>query len=179
MPVELINLKTRASDYPEALATCNAGKPPLWRALLYPHRSMPRQGFVLFISITAVMLCMPLLPLIGTSALWGLLPFLLLTIAAVWYFIMRSYRDGHIVEELSIWGDQMTLVRLNPRGKERRQEWSANPYWVAVQRHDAPVQNYLTLKGGEREVELGAFLSAEERLSLKAQIEDQLRSLKG
>lgn len=48
---------------------------------LWPHRSLPRRGFALFIVITCGMLTLPLYPLIGTVTLWGLLPFLLL---AVW-----------------------------------------------------------------------------------------------
>ncbi|MEP5758622.1 MAG: DUF2244 domain-containing protein [Litoreibacter sp.] len=178
MPIELIDLSDRASDYPEALSIYNGGTPPVWRALLYPHRSLPQRGFVIVIAVTSLFLTVPLLPLVGTVALWGLLPFLLLTIAALWYFIMRNYRDGHIVEEISLWSDHMSLVRLNPRGPIRRQEWSANPYWVTISQHQAPVLHYLTLKGGPREVELGSFLSADERLKLKAQIEDQICALK-
>ncbi|MEM8820806.1 MAG: DUF2244 domain-containing protein [Pseudomonadota bacterium] len=36
-------------------------------------------------------------------------------------------------------------------------------------------ENYLTLKGGGREIELGAFLSPEERLSLAERLEDAIR----
>jgi len=43
--------------------------------------------------------------------------------------------------------------------------------------HDAPVENYLTLEGNQRTVELGGFLSPEERLTLKAAIDETLRSL--
>ena len=37
---------------------------------------------------------------------------------------------------------------------------------------------YLTLKGGPREVELGAFLSEEERLALRRELTDRLASLR-
>ena len=37
------------------------------------------------------------------------------------------------------------------------------------------VENYVTLKGGGREVEIGAFLSPEERLVLHDELEAQLR----
>ena len=54
-------------------------------------------------------------------------------------------------------------MRHGPKGK--RQDWEANPYWLRVTLHetDGPVPNYLTLKGDGREVELGAFLSEDER----------------
>ncbi|GFE65972.1 hypothetical protein KIN_30460 [Litoreibacter roseus] len=132
-----------------------------------------------FLAITSVLIAIPLLPLIGTTVLWGLLPFLVLTVGGLWYFLMRSYRDGHLVEELSIWPDHMTLVRVSKMGPKhkRRQEWEANPYWVGITSHEAPVKNYLTLSGGTREVELGAFLSPEERAELKDEVEAQLRNL--
>lgn len=180
MPIQHIDLTARASDYPEALCTNQTGEPPIWRVLLWPHRSLSKGGFVFFIAMTSFLLVLPVLPLIGTMALWGLLPFLLLTVAALWFFLMRSYRDGHLVEELSIWPDTITLVRLNPNSSPapQRQDWAANPYWVKVNDHDTPVEHYLTLSGGPRDVELGTFLTPQERRELKTSLEDQLRALK-
>jgi len=174
MPIERIDLDEGASDYPEALSTYN-GTQPRYRVLLYPHRSLPAGGFVWFMAATSFLIAIPLLPLIGTPALWGLLPFLVATIALLWFFIMRSYKSGQLVEEISVWSDHMTLARANPDGS--RQDWQANPYWVEVVSHDTPLPNYLTLRGGPREVELGAFLTPDERLSLKEELDDKLRFL--
>ena len=174
MPIHHIDLTGRASDYPEALSTYD-GQTPVWRVLLYPHRSLPATGFVWVIAILSAGLAFPLLGVFGTDVLWGVLPFLILTVAGTWYFIMRNYRDGQIVEELSLWSDRLTLVRVDPRGD--RKDWEANPYWVQVEEHEKPVPHYLTLKGGPREVELGAFLSADERLDLKGQLEQEIRQL--
>ncbi len=174
MPIQRIDLTGRASDYPEALSTYS-DTTPKWRVLLYPHRSLPATGFVWVIVLLSAGLALPLLGVFGTNVLWGVLPFMMLTVAATWYFIMRSYRDGQIVEELSLWNDQLTLVRVEPKGA--RKDWQANPYWVQVAERDEPVKHYLTLKGGPREVELGAFLSADERLELKTMLEREILQL--
>ena len=174
MPIEHIDLTGRASDYPEALSTYN-DQTPVWRVLLYPHRSLPATGFVWTIALLSAGLAIPLLGVFGTAVLWGVLPFLVITVAGTWYFIMRSYKDGQIVEELSLWSDHISLVRVDPKGE--RKDWQANPYWVQITERDEPVKHYLTLKGGPREVELGAFLSADERQTLKRQLEDELRNL--
>ena len=174
MPIQHITLNEGASDYPEALSSYQ-GKAPLYRVLLYPHRSLPRGGFVTFIAVTSALLALPLLALVNTSVFWGLLPFIVLTMVAVWMFLMHSYRSGQLVEELSIWPDHITLIRRNPNGELLA--WETNPYWVEVASHDTPVPNYLTLRGGPREVELGAFLSPEERAELKEELEDKLRFL--
>ena len=152
--------------------------PQTERLQLWPHRSLTADGFVWFIGITAVALSLPLLPLLGTVALWGVFPFLLLSLFGVWYGIRRNQRDLSKQEVLTIAQDRMELTRFNPR--EDSQHWEANPYWVEVRLHKSkgPVENYVTLRGSEREVEIGAFLSPEERLELHAQLQDRLSRLR-
>jgi uncharacterized membrane protein len=137
---------------------------------LWPHRSLTAQGFVWFIGLTAAMIALPLIGVLGSPTLWGLLPFLVATVAGVWWALRRSARDGQLTEVLSLWPDRVELVRTDPRGE--RKVWQAEPYWVRVEMHvtGGPVENYLTLKGGGREVEIGAFLSPEERTDLRGEL---------
>ncbi len=145
---------------------------------LWPHRSLPPEGFAWFIAITFGLFMLPLFSLLGTAVLWGLLPFLMGAIWLIWYFLQRSYRDGALTEELSIWPERMALERDNPRGS--RQSWEANPYWVRVEIHakGGPVEHYLTLSGAGREVEIGAFLSPEERQALHGELWSKLGEIK-
>jgi uncharacterized membrane protein len=71
----------------------------------------------------------------------------------------------------------VTLSRHGPRGK--RQDWEANPYWLRVTLHETggPVPHYLTLKGEGREVELGAFLSEDERIALNRELFQRLKDV--
>ncbi|MCF8511962.1 MAG: DUF2244 domain-containing protein [Rhodobacteraceae bacterium] len=146
------------------------------RLHLWPYRSLPRRGMVWFLGGTAIFIAVPLLGLIGSPMLWGLLPFLLATIAGIWWALERSFRDAEIVEDLTLTRDQITLTRHGPRGK--RQDWQANPHWVRLTLHatGGPVPQYLTMKGEGREVELGAFLTAEERRQLCDEISTFLRA---
>jgi uncharacterized membrane protein len=43
---------------------------------------------------------------------------------------------------------------------------------------EGPVEHYLTLQGGPREVEIGAFLTVEERLALQRELLDRLRAVR-
>jgi uncharacterized membrane protein len=145
----------------------------LSRARLWPHKSMTPEGFVWFIAITAILLCVPLIPLLGSFALWGVLPFLLVALAGVWIGLQRNQRDMNLSEELELSPDRIAIIRHNARGPD--QQWDANPYWVEVTLHPkGKVENYLTLRGSDREVELGTFLSPEERLSLHAELRSRL-----
>lgn len=134
---------------------------------VWPNRSLPPKGFVIFIGMTFVLLMVPSVPLLGSAALWGVLPFSLMALIGLWWALRRNYADGRfLLEVLELTPDRLTLIRHNPDG--RVQSFEANPYWIRVRMHvkDGPVENYLTLKSSDREVELGAFLSPDERLSL-------------
>lgn len=144
------------------------------RLHLWPHRSLNQRGFVWFVGVTAALIGVPLVAILGTPVLWGLLPFLLGAVWAIWFALRKNGRDRDIVEDLHLSPQTVRLVRHGPRG--RRQEWEANPHWVRVTLHatGGPVPNYLTMKGEGREVELGAFLSEDERVALRDELQQRL-----
>ncbi len=148
------------------------------RLHLWPYRSLPRRGFVWFVAATALLITVPLLGVIGSPVLWALLPFLAAAIAALWWGLERSYRDGEVIEELLLAPGRLRLVRHGPRG--RRQDWEAEPARVRVIRHETggPVPHYLVLEGGPRVVEIGRFLAPEERLALEYELRLRLRALR-
>lgn len=145
---------------------------------LWPHRSLAPRGFVWFIGGTAALIALPLMAVLATPIFWGLLPFLAAAVGAVWWALRRSWQDREIVEELTLDPEHLVLVRTGPRGQRR--EWQAKTHWVRVNRHETggPVPQYLTLSGGPREVELGAFLTPEERLALEWDLRQRLRALR-
>ena len=148
---------------------------PDWALSLWPYRSLLRKDFVLFIGSTAALVALPLLTVLGSPVLWALLPFFVIMVAGIWYALHVSYKRGEVLEELVVSEERARLVRHNPNGQ--LQEWEANRYWVSVHLHpkDGPVENYITLRGGDREVELGAFLDPSERLALFDELKSALR----
>lgn len=165
-------IKTEADANASAFfALVDRDDPPLYEVTLRPNRSLPVKGFVWLISITAILMTLPLWPLLGTMALWGLLPFMLGALALLWYFLQRNYRDAALYEHLRLWPDLIAVHRHNPRKPD--EFWQANPFWVKLTLYkDAKIENYLTLTGENREIELGAFLSSDERVK----IHDDLRA---
>lgn len=142
----------------------------------WPYRSLPRKGFVWVISVTATLLALPLLAVVGSMVLWGLLPFMALAIWALWAAISHSYRSGETREHMQISREGLSLTRQDP-GREDR-HWRANPYWVRPALRPGPVEDYLTLTDGGREVELGAFLTPEERRQLHEELTRRLADLR-
>ena len=149
---------------PDALAGLpERREPPLFARTLRPHRSMSATAGAWCLGLAAAGLTLPLLPLLGTRAGWGLLPFLLAALLGLDWAFRRSHADARLSEELRLWPDLITVVRREARGGRVR-HWHANPFWVELRlHHDAALEKYLTLRGNGREIELGAFLSPDER----------------
>lgn len=132
---------------------------------LWPHQSLTGRGFTWFIGATALMLALPLIAVLGSPVVWVLMVFFLAAIWGVWRAIMVNRDHRSICEELTWTEERVRLTHAPFRGDTK--EWEANPHWVSVNlRRDGPVESYLTLRGGGREVELGAFLTPEERIEL-------------
>jgi uncharacterized membrane protein len=148
---------------------------PVAELHLWPYRSLLRRDFVVFIAGTVAIIFLPLIAVLGSPVLWGLLPFFIIAVSGVWYALHRSYKDGEILEELRIWPDRMTLIHIHPR--RGRKSWEGNPYWVnlKIDKRNERIVNYITLKGSEREVELGAFLSEDERAVLYDEVDRAMR----
>ena len=144
----------------------------------WPHNALPARGFVIAIALAATCLALPLVAMLGSPVLWGLLPFAGIAVWGLWYALQRNWRDRQILEEMDITRARVHLRRTNPRGPVL--EWDADPYWVSLNLipKGGPVEHYLTLTGGGREVELGAFLTPEERITLHDSLTQRLVQLK-
>ena len=145
---------------------------------LWPHNALNSRGFAMVIGMTAATLALPLIAVLGSPVLWGLLPFAAAALWGLWFALDRNWRDRRILEEMHFTRAQVTLTRTNPRGPQ--QTWAADPHWIALHLapRGGPVANYLTLTGGNRSVELGAFLMPDERLRLHDDLADLLIRLK-
>lgn len=142
---------------------------------LWPHNSLPQKGMAAFVLATFTLILIPALPLLGSVVLWGLLPFVLGAVWAMYIALRRNRRARQIIEVLTLDADATHLSRTDANGKV--QEWDCNRYWTQVTKYEdeGPVPHYVTLKGKGREVEIGAFLSEEERIALYDDLSRALR----
>ncbi len=142
---------------------------------LWPYQSLPARGMAAFVLTTFTLIMIPTLAMLGSPILWGLLPFALLAVWGVYYALQTNFKARQIHEVLTLDAEDARLVRTNPRGDV--QEWDCNRYWTQVTKYedDGPVPHYVTLKGKGREVEIGAFLSEEERIALYDDLARALR----
>ena len=144
---------------------------------LWPYNSLKPRGFVFFLGATFALSALPLFNVLGTKVFWGLFPFLFLTLMGIWFALRKSLRDRQILEQLTLYKDELVLIRQDPNGEQK--EWVCSPYWSKLRMYDkeGPVANYITLSGNGREVELGSFLGEDERKELFHELNRLLKKL--
>lgn len=141
---------------------------------LWPHQSMTPRGFTWFMGLTSALLALPRVARLGAPVVWVLMAFFLATLGSVWWALRANVTARQSREALTMAPGRVHLAHLPARGPAL--EWEANPHWVTVHlREDGPVEKYLTLRGNGREVELGSFLSPEEREGLFSDLSRLLR----
>ncbi|MBL4811418.1 MAG: DUF2244 domain-containing protein [Rhodobacteraceae bacterium] len=143
-----------------------------------PNSPLQPKGFVTFISLTCAFMALPLLAMIGKSALYFLLNFFALTMLGLWFALRHNQRNAaKLHEALCFWPDKWELKHTGTNGKT--QHWQANPHWIEITLHpnEGPVEQYLTLRGDGRTIELGAFLSPDERQALALDLNRLLSGL--
>ena len=125
-------------------------------------------------ALFAAGLAFPGLAVAGTTAFWALAPFQVAAFVALWMAFRSNYRAGRMRETLTFGPGRLVVRREEADGSVR--EWSANPAGVRVAVADAPhCENYLTLSADGSCIEVGAFLSPEERLRLGSVLRARLR----
>ena len=97
---------------------------------LWPYNSLKPKGFALFLGATFILITLPLFNVLGTKVFWGLFPFLLLTLMGIWFALRKSLRDRQILEQLTLYKDELVLIRQDPTGEQK--EWVCSPYWCSI-----------------------------------------------
>ena len=147
--------------------------PPLYEITLWPYRSLSKEGFAATIALVAFAFLIPLLAFLGTFMLWGILPFAILALGGLWVAIQRSYKTAETRETIRLWPDLIAVYRENPLSED--QFWHAHPAFVKLHLHkDHEIEDYLTVTGGHREIELGSFLPPNERRDLRDDLDRAL-----
>jgi uncharacterized membrane protein len=147
--------------------------PAPFDAVLYPNCSLGRLGF-------AVLMAAIVLASVAVGAgfmmvgAWPVTGFLGLDVLLIYLAFRWNYRQARRAEFVRLDQDGLTVRRLEPDG--RSQDWCFEPYWVRVSidrptRHD----HRLVLSSHGQRLEIGAFLTIDERLELARALNEALR----
>src|ERR1700726_2116136 len=139
-------------------------QPELFSALLTPHRSLNRTGFLLVMAFVSVVSFAAGLAFLLMGA-WPVFGFFGLDVLAIYWASRVNFRRARATEEISVTPSELRVRRVSHRGQVA--EWVLNPLWVRLdQKTHAEFgieKLYLVSKG--RRVSVGSFLGADEKAS--------------
>ena len=146
-------------------------EPSFLRARLVPNRSLDKHGTKIVAGIIACGFLLPIIPFIGSPIGTTLTIFSGLTFYLFLSLLQKNFQEGHTFEEILI-SKRKVIVVHKEKNKEQK-TWEGNPYWtkVNVDAHNPKLKNYLTLAGSGKYIEVGAFLSPDERIELRDKIQ--------
>jgi uncharacterized membrane protein len=141
-----------------------APQPELFSALLTPHGSLNRTGFlVLMGSVGTVGFAAGLAFLLMGA--WPVFGFFGLDVLAIYWAFRVNFRDAKATEEIRVTPSELRIRRVSHRGHVV--EWVLNPLWVQLdQKTHAEFgieKLYLVSKG--RSISIARFLGADEKAS--------------
>lgn len=141
-----------------------AAEPELFSALLTPHRSLSRTGFVLLLLFLSAVSFASGITLLVIGA-WPVLGFLALDVFAIWLAFRISFRRARAWEEVLLTPTQLRVRRISHRGQVA--EWVLNPLWVRLDQetHETFGVERLYLVSHGRRISIGSFLAPDEKAS--------------
>ena len=147
---------------------------PFINIRLVPNRSLNSNGTKVVFAVIACGFLLPIIPFIGSPIGTTLTIFSGLTFYLFLTLLQKNFQQGSTFEEILISKRKIKVVHQE-KNKEQL-TWECNPYWTKVHLdiNNPRLKNYLTLAGKGKRIELGAFLSPEERLELRDEIQNAL-----
>lgn len=141
-----------------------AADEPIFRALLTPHRSLGRRGFVILMAILAS-IWLGIGAFFLSIGAWPVFGFFGLEVLLIYIAFKLNYRAARAREEVSISRTALDILKVAPSG--RAEEHRFNPFWAKfrIARHDEIGITGMEVEGEGRRVPLGAFLNPDDRES--------------
>ncbi|SDF48857.1 Uncharacterized membrane protein [Limimonas halophila] len=145
---------------------------PLFHADLWPHRSLKPSGAAVVFGLYALLAT----PIVIKAAIHGFWPIPLLmglTLAGMLAAYLINRRGGRMLERLELTPRALRVERRMPGGAVQR--WRFTPGWVRVALAERRAgDNRLTLTESGRRLEVGGFLSPDERREVADALNDAL-----
>jgi uncharacterized membrane protein len=152
-------------------------EPELFSALLTPHRSLNRTGFlVLMAFLSAVSFGAGVA--FWMMGAWPVFGFFGLDVLLVYWAFKVNFRRGNATEAISVTSSELRVRRVSHRGHVV--EWVLNPLWVQLdQKTHAEFgieKLYLVSRG--RRVSVASFLGPDEKASFAKALMAALQAAK-
>jgi uncharacterized membrane protein len=139
-------------------------EPTIFSAVLTPHRSLGRKGFVLLMLVLGGISFATGVVFLLAGA-WPVFGFCGLDVLLVYWAFKVSYRRARAYEQVTVTSSELTVRKVSHRG--RISEWTLNPLWVRLDRvvHAEFGIERLFLVSHGRRLAIAGFLGPDEKES--------------
>jgi uncharacterized membrane protein len=145
-------------------AESTAPDPAIFSAVVTPHRSLNRVGFLIVMAaVSAVSFVAGTVFLLMGA--WPVFGFFGLDVLLVYWAFRANYRAAAAYEEVTVTSSELRVRKVSHRG--RASEWSFNPLWVRLERDDHEdfgLQGLFLVSRGHR-LAVASVLSPQEKES--------------
>ncbi|WP_407120471.1 DUF2244 domain-containing protein [Bradyrhizobium sp. STM 3561] len=149
----------------------------IFSALLTPHRSLNRTGFLavmLFLSVVSFVTGLAFL-MMGA---WPVFGFFGLDVLVVWWAFKVNFRSARAREEITVTTSELRVRRISHRGQVA--EWTFNPLWVRLDMEvdeDFGIEHLYLISRGHQ-IQIARFLGPEEKASFYNGLVEALNATK-
>jgi uncharacterized membrane protein len=137
-------------------------EPALFSAILTPHRSLSRRGFIVVMAALGSLSFAAGMVFVLMGA-WPVFGFFGLDVLLVYLAFRANYRAAAAYEEVTVTPSELKVRKVNHRGGVS--EWTLNPVWVKLDRetHEEFGIERLFLVSRGRRLPIASFLGPQEK----------------
>ena len=139
-------------------------EPEIFSAVLTPHRSLSRPGFLVLMTILGSVSLVTGLVFFLAGA-WPVLGFCGLDVLLMYWAFEVNYRRAKAYEQVTVTNSELTVRQVSHRGSVR--EWTLNPVWVRLDRvvhAEFGIERLFVVSHGRR-LPIAGFLGPQEKES--------------
>ena len=139
-------------------------EPTIFSAVLRPHRSLGRIGFMILIVVFGLVSFIAGVAFLLIGA-WPVFGFFGLDVLLLYWAFKLNYRYAAEYEQVTVTPTQLKVRKVSYRGRVR--EWVLNPLWVKldpVVHEEFGVEGLFLVSRG-KQLAIGSFLAPDEKAS--------------
>ena len=157
--------------------TADNAEPTIFSAVITPHRSLPRAGFLLLMAAFGAVsfLAGMLFLLAGAWPVFGLFG---LDVLLLYWAFRLNYRHARAYEQVKVTSSALTVRKVSHRGRAR--EWVLNPLWVKLDKvahEDFGIERLFLVARG-KPLAIASFLGPDEKASFARELGSALNEAK-
>lgn len=147
---------------------------PLFAAELTPHRSLSARGGWIVVGLIALFAALPGLIFLSMGA-WPIIGFMGLDVLAIATALYISMRRGKRREQITVWTDQLEWTATDAKGGKTLRRFNPKTVRLLLDRDADEKTLALRLRHGKDELEVGGFLSTDDKSSFAKALGTALR----